>query len=130
MSTVLIVEDNMNQRKLYTQELEDEGYGVVWASSGRDALDLIDAGEVRPDVVVLDICMPGMDGVETLEAILARDHSIPVVLNTAYATYKENFRTWSAAAYVVKSADVKELKDAIKRVLAPADDARGAEGSA
>ena len=115
--TVLVVEDNANQRTLYAQELADEGYRVLTADSGRAALDILKQRSTRPDVVVLDICMPGMDGVETLEAILARDHTLPVVLNTAYTSYKDNFMTWSAAEYVVKSTDLAELKDAIARAI-------------
>ena len=72
-------------------------------------------------MVVLDICMPGMDGVETLEALLAADPGLPVILNTAYTTYRENFLTWAAADYVVKSADLTELKASIRRVLVSND---------
>jgi DNA-binding NtrC family response regulator len=49
--------------------------------------------------------------------MLAKDHKLPIILNTAYATYKENFRAWSADAYVVKSSDLTELKNTIKKVL-------------
>ena len=115
--TVLVVEDNANQRTLYAQELEDEGYRVLVAEDGRQALEILGGQQTAPDVVVLDICMPGMDGMETLEAILARDHTMPVVLNTAYTSYKNNFMTWSATAYVVKSADLGELKATIRRAL-------------
>jgi DNA-binding response OmpR family regulator len=68
--------------------------------------------------VVLDIAMPGMDGVEALGRILSQDNRLPVILHTAYATYKDNFMTWSADAYVVKSSDRSELKIEIERVLA------------
>jgi two-component system, response regulator, stage 0 sporulation protein F len=120
MSTVLIVEDNSNQRKLYTQELEDDGYRVYAVDSGRAAVDFIEKGDVKPDIVVLDICMPDRDGVQTLSDILAKDRHLPVILNTAYTSYRENFLTWSAAEYVVKSADLTELKEAIKRILSEA----------
>jgi len=59
-----------------------------------------------------------MDGVEALGRILSEDNQLPVILHTAYATYKDNFMTWSADAYVVKSSDRSELKDEIRRVLA------------
>ena len=116
MANVLIVEDEANQRLLYRRELEDEGYQVSEASGGREALDLLDKGEL-PDIVVLDISMPDMDGIETLGKILSRDNSIPIILNTAYSTYKDNFMTWSADAYVVKSSDLTELKSTIERLL-------------
>jgi DNA-binding response OmpR family regulator len=46
--------------------------------------------------------MPGMDGIEALGKILGKDKTIPVIINTACGTYKDNFMTWSADAYVVK----------------------------
>ena len=112
---VLLVEDEKNQRLLYKQELEDEGYEVSLAGDGREAMKLLETS--RPDAVVLDISMPGMDGIETLGQILSRDNTIPVLLHTAYSSYKDNFMTWSADAYVVKSADLSELKARLREVL-------------
>jgi len=116
MPTILIVEDDEHQQLLYQEELKEEGYEVVVASSGEQALELVK--KVTPDLVVLDIAMPGMDGVEALGRLLAQDNQLPVILHTAYATYKDNFMTWSADAYVVKSSDLSELKAEIGRVLA------------
>ncbi len=118
MSTALIIEDNLNQRKLYTQELEDEGYQVVTAASGHEGVKLIQDKKVEPDVVILDIHMPQGDGIETLGQILALDSRLPVILNTAYTTYRDNFMTWCASAYIVKSSDLTELKETIKKLLA------------
>ena len=115
MSKLLVVDDDTNQRMLYEQELTDDGYEVVLADSGREALKCLDAH--KPDLVILDISMPGMDGIEALGKILAKDKTMPVILNTAYSTYKDNFMTWSADAYVVKSSDLTELKDKVKEVL-------------
>jgi DNA-binding response OmpR family regulator len=115
MKRVLLVEDEKNQRMLYQMELQEEGYEVDTAADGRAALDRIE--ETRPDLIVLDISMPGMDGIETLGKVLSRDNTIPVILYTAYSSYKENFMTWSADAYVVKSADMAELKTKIRDVL-------------
>ena len=117
MATILLVEDDGNQRLLYEQELGEEGYTVRSAASGPEALAMLEGGE-RPDVVVLDISMPGMDGIEALGKILGADNSIPVILNTAYATYKDNFMTWAADAYIVKSSDLTELKAKIREILA------------
>lgn len=116
MKTILIVEDDPNQCLLYESELRNEGYEVVTAKDGREAISIVE--ENRPDLVVMDISMPGMDGIEAMSRMLAQDHKLPVVLNSAYATYKDNFRAWSADAYVVKSSDLSELKDTIKSVLA------------
>ena len=70
-----------------------------------------------PDLLVLDVRMPGMDGIEALNKILGINNQLPVILNTAYTNHKENYMTWSADAYVVKSSDLSELKQAIKDVL-------------
>ena len=115
MKRVLLVEDEANQRLLYQQELTEEGYEVDVAADGREALDLVE--ERRPDIVVLDISMPGMDGIETLGKLLSKDNTIPVILHTAYSSYKDNFMTWSADAYVVKSSDLTELKSKLNEVL-------------
>jgi CheY-like chemotaxis protein len=65
----------------------------------------------------MDIRMPVMDGIEALTAMLGKDRQIPVILNTAYPQYRENFMTWGAEAYVLKSSDLAELKRKIREVL-------------
>jgi DNA-binding response OmpR family regulator len=115
MARLLVVDDDKNLRLLYEQELQEEGHEVVLAGSGPEALDYLKSK--RPDLIILDISMPGMDGIEALGKILARDKTMPVILNTAYSTYKDNFMTWSADAYVVKQGDLTELKAKIKDVL-------------
>ncbi len=119
---ILVADDEPNLRLLYQSELEADGYTVVTASDGKEALDKID--KERPDLVVLDIRMPGMDGVETLNRIIDKYRTLPVILNTAFSNYKDSFMTWPADAYVVKSSDVGELRKRIAEVLAK----RGASG--
>jgi len=115
MDRILVVEDDENQCLLYVEALQEEGYEVVTARDGREAIEI--AESASPDLVVMDISMPGMDGIESMSRMLSKDHKLPIILNTAYATYKDNFRAWSADAYVVKSSDLSELKGAIRRVL-------------
>ena len=115
MAKILLVEDDENQGLLYKQELSDEGYEVEVVRDGREAVARI--SEVKPDLVVMDISMPGMDGIEAMSQILAQDNKLPVILNTAYASYKDDFRSWSADAYIVKSSDLSELKQKIHEVL-------------
>jgi CheY-like chemotaxis protein len=115
MKKILVVDDEKNIRSLYERELQDEGYAVSLAGNGREALERFSSE--RPDLVVLDIRMPGMDGLEALGKLLAEDPKVPVVLNSAYSSYKDNFLSWSADAYVVKSSDLTELKETIKRLL-------------
>lgn len=113
---LLVADDEKNLRELYKTELEEEGYEVVTAANAIDVLKLLESGEY--DVIVLDIKMPGMSGIDLLQKIMARDKRQPVILNTAYPSYRDNFMTWPAEAYVVKSADTTELKQAVKKVLA------------
>lgn len=115
-NTVLIVEDNQHQRALYQEELSDEGYNVITAADGREALDRMKDGS--PDLVILDINMPVMDGLDTLNRMLEHNSRTPVIINTAYPSYQDSFTTWSADAYVVKSSDLSELKETVKRLLA------------
>jgi DNA-binding response OmpR family regulator len=112
---ILIADDEPNLRLLYKSELESEGFDVLLATNGREAISV--AASEKPDLVVLDIRMPGMDGVEVLQRILDHNRTMPVILNSAYSSYKENFMTWAADAYVVKSSDVTELIAKIRDVL-------------
>ncbi len=116
MTTILVVEDDKNQRLLYEQELKSEGHEVVTASDGKDALEKIQ--EQLPDLIIMDINMPKMDGIETMGKILGKNKEIPVIINTAYSNYKDNFMSWAADAYIVKSSDLSELKNTVKEVLA------------
>ncbi len=115
MKKILFVDDEENLRELYKQELNHEGYSVILAANGIEALARIE--QERPDLVVMDIRMPEMDGIEALGKMVERFKDISVILNTAYISYKEDFRTWAAEGYVVKSSDLTELKHKIKEVL-------------
>ncbi|MBE9536391.1 MAG: response regulator [Proteobacteria bacterium] len=115
MKKILVVDDEENIRFLYKEELGDEGYEVVLASSGKEALELLEAN--KPDLITLDIKMPEMDGIETLKKIKEIDKGMPVILCTAYGQYKQDFSSWASDAYVVKSADLKELKETISKIL-------------
>jgi len=114
-SKLLVVDDEVNQGLLYEQELTEEGYDVDVVNSGTDALERI--ASQRYDLVVLDIGMPDLDGLETLGRMLSVNNRIPVILNTAYPSYKDNFMSWAADAYVVKSSDLTELKEQIRQAL-------------
>lgn len=115
MYKILVVEDEKHQRELYTMELQDEGYEVDQASNGKDAVEKVKNNKY--DLVILDIRMPEMDGIEALGKILSRDKKIPVVIYTAYSNYKSNFMTWTADAYVTKSSNLEELKSKISEIL-------------
>jgi DNA-binding response OmpR family regulator len=115
MVKILVVDDEEHIRLLYKQELSEEGYEVILAGNGKECLKKLD--EENPDLVILDIRMPVMDGIETLGRIINKKKDLPVILNTAYSSYKDDFMTWAAEAYVVKSYDLGELKTKIKEII-------------
>jgi DNA-binding response OmpR family regulator len=112
---ILLVENEEEQRLLYEEELNEEGHLVIWARNGKEALQYLE--ESPCDLVVLDIVMPEMDGIEVLTKIVSRYKKMPVILHTAYAHYKNDFMTWLADAFVVKSSDLTILKKTIKELL-------------
>lgn len=123
-SLILLVEDDDNQRALFEEELSDEGYKVITAGDGREALQM--ASQHKPDLVVMDVNMPVMDGLDTMSRLLEVDRKVPVIIHTAYASYRESFASWSADAYVVKSSDLSELKKAVRDLLATHENAASA----
>jgi len=117
VKNILIVDDEEDIRSLYESEFEIEGYKIYSVSSGSEALDFVE-NNFSLDLVILDIKMDDMDGLEVLENIRTRTNKVPVILNSAYSTYKNNFTSWLADAYLVKSSNLSELKDKVRELLA------------
>lgn len=113
--TILVVDDEENIRFLFKEELEDEGYRVDLAESGYEAIEKVKANEY--DLVVLDIKMPGIDGIKTLTEIKSLKKDLPVILCSAYSEYKQDLTSWISEEYVVKSADTTELKEKVRKIL-------------
>ncbi|WP_456431777.1 response regulator [Thermosulfuriphilus sp.] len=112
---ILLVDDEESIHILYREELEEEGYEVYSALNGEEALKM--AEEVDPDVVILDINMPGMDGIEVLRKLKERKPNRPVILSSAYPEYKQDLASWASDDYIVKSYNLDELKDSVRRQL-------------
>jgi CheY-like chemotaxis protein len=112
---VLVVDDEEGIRLLYKEELEEEGCEVTLAASGEEAIEKLESDSI--DLVLLDIKMPGMDGVEVLRKVKEKWKDLPVILCTAYPHYKNEFGTWASEAYIVKSSDLRELIDTVKSIL-------------
>ena len=115
MKKILVADDEMAIRLLYSEELKEEGYEVYTAANGREALEIIE--KVALDLVILDIKMPEMDGIEALRQIKEKKPGLPVVLSTAYGDYKQDFATWASDDYLVKSSDLEDLKKSVKKHL-------------
>ena len=115
MAKILIVDDEEHIRFLYSEELSDEGYEVITADSGYKLLERIE--EEKPDLVVLDIKMVDYNGLDLLQDIRNKYYDMPVILCTAYDTFKEDMKSIAADFYVIKSFDLTELKNKIKTAL-------------
>jgi len=115
MKTILVVENDPNQLLLYRQELSLEGYNVITAEDGDKALKKIK--EYSIGLIVMDIILPGMNGVELMDSILNERWEIPIIINTAYSGYKNDFVTRKADAYIIKSSDLSKLKNMIKQLI-------------
>jgi len=115
MPRLLVVDDESNIRLLYAQELADEGYEVMTAAGAAEAAETLQNG--RFDLVVLDIKLKQESGLDLLQHIVKEKHDLPVILCSAFSCYKDEFSAWLADGYVVKSSDMQELKDEIRRVL-------------
>lgn len=111
MSKILVVDDEEHIRLLYSEELKEAGYEVTTADSGYKLLERIE--EEKPDLVVLDIKMVDYNGLDLLQDIRNRFYDLPVILSTAYDTFKEDTKSIAADFYVVKSFDLTELKQKI-----------------
>ena len=115
MKKILVADDEMSIRLLYSEELKEEGYEVYMASNGREALEMVE--KIPLDLVILDIKMPEMDGIEALRQIKQKRPDLPVILSTAYGEYRQDFSTWASDEYLVKSSDLEDLKAVVRRHL-------------
>jgi len=115
MKRILVVDDEESIRLLYKEELEEEGYVVECAKNGEEALEMLPV--FKPDLVSLDIKMPVMDGIEALKRIREKERQLPIILCSAYGDYKQDLTTWASDAYVVKCADLTNLKWTIRKLL-------------
>jgi len=109
------VEDDASQRLLYSEELKDEGYDPITAKNGKEAMQVLK--KIKPDLIVLDIIMPVMDGMEALGRIIGKHKDIPIILYSSYPHYKDDFMSWMADAFLIKSSDLTELKETIRNLL-------------
>jgi DNA-binding response OmpR family regulator len=115
MAKILIVDDEEGIRMLYSMELQDEGYDVLTLHDGKDLLETVD--KERPDCIVLDIKMREYSGLDLLQQLRKKYYDLPVILNSAYSSFKVDLKAVAADYYVVKSSDLTELKEKLKIAL-------------
>lgn len=112
---ILIVDDDARLRLLYREELSRENYDVTCVESGRAALDLPDKEQF--DLAIVDIEMPDISGLDLVVALRDQAPQMNIVINSAYSTYKSDFKSWMADAYLVKTSDLNPLKAKISELL-------------
>lgn len=115
MPRILLVDDEPSIRLFYSAVLADQGYDVVEAPSGSEALRLLE--EKRCDLVVLDIRLGSHSGLDLLQQIASHPSQVPVIILTAYASFQDDYTTWLAESYVLKSSDPTEFLREVQRVL-------------
>ncbi len=120
---VLVVDDEAEIRELCRVNLEFEGFDVVEARNGSEAIEM--ARRVRPDLVFLDLMMPGVDGWDVLHALKTDDDlaSIPVILLTAKSGEDDQMRGWQEGIleYVSKPFNPLSLAEWARRAMVPRD---------
>jgi two-component system, cell cycle response regulator DivK len=116
---VLVVEDNPKNLKLLRDVLDHSGYHVVGATTGEDGARL--AGEVEPDLILMDLQLPGIDGAEALRRIrsTAQGASVPVLAVTAFAMDVDRSRALDSGfdGYVQKPLNVRDLLRQVRDLL-------------
>ncbi|MFZ2448426.1 MAG: response regulator [Syntrophobacteraceae bacterium] len=115
MARLFVVDDEWHIRERLELELSEEGHEVITAASGHKLINKITVA--RPDLVILDIRLVDCDGLEMLLQIRDRYPDLPVIICSAYDSYKYDRRARAADYYVVKSYDLSQLKEKITRAL-------------
>jgi DNA-binding response OmpR family regulator len=115
-ATILLVDDEDAVQKLLTYPLEREGFRVVSARTGQEALDRF--GEANPDLVVLDIMLPGLDGLEVCKALRARS-SVPIIMLTARDDELDKVLGLELGAddYITKPFSIREFRSRVRALL-------------
>lgn len=122
LGKLLVVDDEPKVREVLRDLLSDRGYDVILADSGPTALAAVSTH--KPDLVLLDVLMPGMDGAETLRQMTALNPSVPVIAVTANTDVDVTSKLLALGAvdYVPKPCDSEYLDQAIRIQLAAARD--------
>ena len=118
MAQVLIADDEANLRKVLTALLKQDGHEATAVEDGIKALEVVERGEV--DILITDLRMPGMTGLELLKKVRQRDPTLPVIVITAHGSVDTAVSALKAGAadYITKPFDKAELKQAVRKASA------------
>ena len=113
---ILLVDDEEDIRFLFSSVLKEEGYNTFEASNSAECFKILETEKI--DLCLLDIKLKGESGIDILQRIVKEYKGMKTILATAYSAYQDDFSTWSADGYWVKSQDTDSLKEEVKKVLA------------
>ena len=113
--TILVIDDEAHVRMLYAEELRAKGYEVAVSDGSDDPLELI--VRHKPDLIILDIKLGTASGLDVLQSIRRVHSALPVILCTAFDSFRCDLKSIAADAYVVKSYDSSELMDKVAELL-------------
>lgn len=114
---ILLVDDEIDFLEMFKTRLEANDFEVITASNGEDAIRLVK--EVKPDALLLDILMPGTDGLEVLRKIRLEDKHLPIFIITAFSN-EARFKLanqFNASGFIIKTADLKSELANIKNAI-------------
>jgi DNA-binding NtrC family response regulator len=114
MSRILVVDNESNLRLVYREVLSDGGYEVLEAESSKDTFDILKCEPV--DLVVLDIKLRSESGLDVLQKIANEFPYLPVILCSAYVSFQNDYTSWLAESYIVKSSNPEELLNEANKV--------------
>ncbi|MCI0453562.1 MAG: response regulator [Candidatus Dadabacteria bacterium] len=115
MHRILVVDDDQNVRLVYREMLNEAGYEVLESESGNETFEILNREPI--DLVVLDIKLRSESGLDVLQKITRQFPELPVILCSAYASYQDDYTSWLAESYIIKSTDLEELSREVDRVL-------------
>ncbi len=115
MRKILVVDDEPNIRLVYREVLSDGGYEVLEAESGKETFEILNREPI--DLVVLDIKLRSESGLDVLQKMTNEFPNLPVVLCSAYVSFQDDYTSWLAESYIVKSSDPEELLKQVNKVL-------------
>jgi CheY-like chemotaxis protein len=110
---ILIVDDDAHIQFLLSKEFADEGYETASAFNGKEAVKILELDK-KPNLIIMDIRMPQMNGLETIGNIISKRKNIPVIIYSGYKGYMNDFLALTAEAYILKSPDLSELVNTVK----------------
>ncbi len=116
---VLVVEDNAPMQKVLSLSIQKMDYDYAIAKNGREALDLIESGDVSPDAILLDIRMPVMSGLVVLPKIRTIIPSVPVIMLTAFGDLETGLAAMKAGAfdYLVKPSSLEKIRETLEKAF-------------